>query len=321
MEEKRSTKPLVTVSVITYNSSATVIATLDSIAKQTYDNIELIISDDASIDNTVELCHAWVRQHEMRFAKAFVLTVEKNTGVAGNCNRAIDHIRGEYYKCIAGDDLLLEDCIETNVKYIIDKLQIDVLFSKCYLFTEGKKGIQYTDSLPDEAGKEMLSLPVEQQKIVLYYGLFIPTPTLFIRSQLFNRFRYNEKYPGFEDYPFVISLTENNVRLYYLDEYTVLYRISDSVSHPSSVLDNRRMWHSHRKYFDDNIYDKLVNDHPRIFKYKMARFMLADFRIFVLGNKNTKINHLFSFIYRKLLGTSLVMNGSDAVKYAKDYYK
>ena len=43
--------PLVSVVVITYNSSSTVIETLDSIKGQTYDNIELIISDDHSIDN------------------------------------------------------------------------------------------------------------------------------------------------------------------------------------------------------------------------------------------------------------------------------
>ena len=48
--------PLVSVVIITYNSEKTIIETLESIKNQTYKNIELIISDDFSKDNTVEIC-------------------------------------------------------------------------------------------------------------------------------------------------------------------------------------------------------------------------------------------------------------------------
>jgi len=53
-------KELVTVAVTTYQSSLYVIETLDSIYNQTYPNIELVISDDSSSDNTVELVNEWV---------------------------------------------------------------------------------------------------------------------------------------------------------------------------------------------------------------------------------------------------------------------
>lgn len=53
--------PLVSVIVITYNSSKYVLETLNSVAAQTYDNIELIISDDCSKDNTVEICRNWLK--------------------------------------------------------------------------------------------------------------------------------------------------------------------------------------------------------------------------------------------------------------------
>ncbi|MDR0890977.1 MAG: glycosyltransferase [Endomicrobium sp.] len=48
--------PLVSVCVITYNSSKYVLETLESIKTQTYQNIELIVSDDCSTDDTVEVC-------------------------------------------------------------------------------------------------------------------------------------------------------------------------------------------------------------------------------------------------------------------------
>lgn len=57
-------QPLVSVSVITYNSAKTVLETLESIKAQTYQNLELIVSDDCSTDNTVELCRNWIEQNK-----------------------------------------------------------------------------------------------------------------------------------------------------------------------------------------------------------------------------------------------------------------
>ena len=60
---------LVTVVVVTYNSSKYVLETLDSIFEQTYKNIELIITDDGSSDNTVELCREWLTHYGDRFTQ------------------------------------------------------------------------------------------------------------------------------------------------------------------------------------------------------------------------------------------------------------
>ena len=52
--------PVVSVVIITYNSSNTIIETLESIKSQTYNNIELVISDDNSSDNTLSVCYEWI---------------------------------------------------------------------------------------------------------------------------------------------------------------------------------------------------------------------------------------------------------------------
>ena len=127
-------QPLVSVRVITYNSSKTVIETLDSIYNQTYPNIELIISDDCSKDNTVELCREWVKLHKERFACIQILTVEKNTGVTINIDRSEKACHGEWVKGIAGDDLLLPNCIETYVEYIKRNPRTIYVFCKTIVF-------------------------------------------------------------------------------------------------------------------------------------------------------------------------------------------
>ena len=112
--------PLVSVPVITYNSAKTVIETLDSIKAQTYQNLELIVSDDCSTDNTVEVCQKWIEENKSRFVRTEVVTVEKNTGVAGNLNRAEAACRGEWIKPIAGDDVLLPNCIQDCIDYVAE---------------------------------------------------------------------------------------------------------------------------------------------------------------------------------------------------------
>ncbi len=59
MDKSRET--LVSIVVITYNSAKFILETLESSKAQTYKNIELIISDDCSTDNTVEICQQWIR--------------------------------------------------------------------------------------------------------------------------------------------------------------------------------------------------------------------------------------------------------------------
>jgi alpha-1,3-rhamnosyltransferase len=117
MNNSQINNPLVSIIVVTYNSSEYVIETLESAKKQSYRNIELIITDDCSPDNTVEICRDWIEQNKERFVNAELISVEKNTGIAANCNRGIAKTKGEWIKLIAGDDLLCESCINDNLKF------------------------------------------------------------------------------------------------------------------------------------------------------------------------------------------------------------
>ena len=87
--------PLVSVVVITYNSSKYILECLDSIYNQTYQKIELIISDDCSKDNTVEICRDWLAVNDDRFLGTNLVLSEINTGVSANCNRGVHVSHGE----------------------------------------------------------------------------------------------------------------------------------------------------------------------------------------------------------------------------------
>jgi len=73
---------LVSLVVVTYNSACFVAEALESVRVQTWNEIELIITDDNSSDDTVEVCRQWLNANSSRFIRTELLTSEVNTGVS-----------------------------------------------------------------------------------------------------------------------------------------------------------------------------------------------------------------------------------------------
>ena len=72
-------QPLVSIIVVTYNSSQYVLDTLESIKKQMWQNIELIVTDDCSTDSTLEICSNSVEKNKHNFIRTKIITYHRNT--------------------------------------------------------------------------------------------------------------------------------------------------------------------------------------------------------------------------------------------------
>lgn len=217
--------PLVSICVITYNSAKYVIETLDSAKSQTYKNIELIISDDCSTDNTVEICKQWIECNGSIFKRVELLESAINTGVSANLNRAYSACKGEWVKGIAGDDILLENCIADNVDYVKRNPEAEVVLSKMIHYYESFQLNNIIDRKKiDDSIISFLHKDISEQLYVIVRKNFLPAPTLFVKNGVLSRNGlYNEEF-FYEDWPTWITLIENQVKIYYLDKSTVGYR-------------------------------------------------------------------------------------------------
>ena len=93
-------KPLVSVCIPAYNNAAYIKETIDSILSQTYENLELVICDDNSKDNTAKVIEG-IKDERIKFYKN-----EKNLGMSGNWNHCLSKCSGEFIKLICADDML-----------------------------------------------------------------------------------------------------------------------------------------------------------------------------------------------------------------------
>ncbi len=228
MNENSSLCPTVTVLVVTYNSSDTIVGTLNSIAKQSWDNLKLVITDDCSSDDTLVLCEEWIHRNNARFISTRIVKSNVRTGISANYNRGESACDTKWIKSIAGDDELLPDCIRDNIRYIQDKKDIVVLFSyfECFGSSDriNKKYEKQIDS-------HFFLLPINEQYKKLVFcdeGSYIPAPTCFYDVERLRRegISCDERIPMWDDYPRWLNILKKGIPLSFFPQKTVRYRLS-----------------------------------------------------------------------------------------------
>lgn len=242
---------LVSIIVVTYNSSTYVIETLDSVLKLKYREIELIVSDDASTDSTISVCNDWISLNEKRFVKVKVLMSNQNKGIPANCNKGLYVAEGEFVKYIAGDDILLPNCINDNLHYCLTN-DISFLFSKYITFSECGANIDDGDNFLNQSLSYYTHSPKEQYRNLVLYNCFPNAVTSFIRkSTLIDLGGFDERIPLCEDYPLWIKATRDGYKLNFLNKDTVKYRmhgsnVTSSDNRPTFYIQMRKVFFLYR---------------------------------------------------------------------------
>jgi glycosyltransferase involved in cell wall biosynthesis len=103
--------PRLSIGLPVYNSSAYVAESIEALLGQTFEDFELIISDNASTDDTGDIC----RRYEKLDSRVRYFRQPRNVGLAPNHNFCVMEARGELFKWGAGDDLYARDLIEKCV--------------------------------------------------------------------------------------------------------------------------------------------------------------------------------------------------------------
>jgi alpha-1,3-rhamnosyltransferase len=234
---------IVTIVVATYHSAPFLQETLESAYNQTYLNLALIISDDCSKDETVAIAKKWVEQDRVkaRFQSIQILTVPTNTGVSANCNRSIAATNSDYFKFIAGDDILLPNCIEDNMNFVRENPEAKIIFSQIKLYQDQFLDKNYIKTTPEDYPLNIMDAALsasDQYKLLLLSDRIHYTPSFFTNKHAILAVGgYDEKNKLVEDYPMWLKLTNAGIRLDYFHKVTVGYRIhSNATNNVSDIV-------------------------------------------------------------------------------------
>lgn len=214
--------------VLTYNSGETILETLDSIYNIDYYNLELIISDDCSNDDTVYKSTLWLEKYKHRFVRTNILTVDYNTYTSANCNRALRESTGDWICLIAGDDILYPNSVSKIINFINLNPDAKWIIAKHHKFIRKfiPDNIIEEDEKVSEEWKNLFVLDSREQYKRILTENFISQPTAFCYRQiLLDIGGYDEKYGILEDYPMNIKLLKNNIKCYFMDDYIMGYRM------------------------------------------------------------------------------------------------
>jgi len=227
--------PCVSIICVSYNHSKFIVECLDSIKNQTYKNIELILADDASSDNSVETFENWLKEINFPVKKNFHT---KNIGLVKTLNECLKLATGKYIKYLSCDDFLhpqyLEKCV-SKLEELTD--DYGMIYTDCYSVNDSSKIIGDSASF---WGKEERYNPDPE---IFYESIItkntIPAPSVILKKEALEKTNgYDERF-SLEDFLKWLQIAQS-YKIAFIPENLVYYRTHDNnasvVYHEKNVL-------------------------------------------------------------------------------------
>ncbi len=215
MKNMSNNKPPVSVIMPVYNAGRYLRASIESMLKQTYQNFEFIIVNDASSDNSLEI----INQYKKRYpAKIKVITLAKNLNRGGDscANLAIQHAKGAYICRMDADDVSHPERIEKQVAFLEKNKDYFLVGSNAYVINADG----------DTVGTKIE--PTSYEDIYKSYFTFHPLihPSCMYRRIINGKiFQYSIKYSANNDYYTFFQLICSGHKFANLKDKLLYYRI------------------------------------------------------------------------------------------------
>lgn len=289
--------PLVSVIIPSYNHEKYIKEAILSVINQTYKNIELIVIDDGSTDNSFEIIQKLSKEHN------FVCMKQKNSGVSKTLNIGITAAKGEFLSLLASDDIYVENKIEKQVFFLLNNNDYGIVCSNMIKFYE----IGYE--------KKIKSLNPCSYSGDLFSGFLcrkqnIFSVTVMYRKKVFDDVGLFDENLQVEDFDMLLRIAKK-YEIGFIDEYLTYYRshqnntlnkVGKMKENFEAILDK---WKDEPKYNDAFFYNELLffRAYSSLEKIKALKTLPLNFKIFREKVFYEGIIRLIipKFIYRKIM--------------------
>jgi|688.fasta_scaffold441906_1 glycosyltransferase involved in cell wall biosynthesis len=202
--------PLVSILLPTYNAERYLSDSIKSILDQTYNNLELIIIDDASTDHSKDIILAF-KDKRIRYYKNDI-----NSGIVKSLNKAIELSNGTYLFRMDADDISVKNRIEIQIFFLEKNINVGVLGTNLKCF--GKNNNIWKNPTN-----------FDEIKTKLFFDSAIWHPTVAIRKSVLvnNNICYDPDYEHCEDYKMWYDLSKVTI-IRNIDKVLLMYRVHDN---------------------------------------------------------------------------------------------
>ena len=201
-----------------YNHEEFVSESIESVLGQDFDDLELIIVDDASTDSSRQI----IQKYAAEDSRIRVILHEANCGIAKTANEGIAAAKGEFLAFTASDDVWKKDKLTKQLAVTASNKNLIVWSEGEVIDDSGRaSGKSFSEWLPKSSKKKSGIIWEE-----LLEGNYIFGTTLLFKKTNLGNIRYDESLPYWNDYKFVLELARS-YEFYYIAEPLAKYRIHE----------------------------------------------------------------------------------------------
>lgn len=226
-------EPLVTVIIPAYNHEKYIEECLESVINQTFPNLEIIVINDGSKDNTDET----IRRLIARKSRSITYLSKENEGLCKTLNLGLEMAHGKYLSFIASDDVWLPSRIEEGVLLLESNRNIGMVFSDAFFANfDEKSAVRYSEYKPKI--KKLFKNSIQNSDIyeAMLVENIVLALTVLIRKECIDNVGIFDESLEYEDYDMWLRVS-NKYPIAYIDKPLAFYRIHDNnVSNNSKIM-------------------------------------------------------------------------------------
>jgi glycosyltransferase involved in cell wall biosynthesis len=208
--------PLISVILPVYNAEKFLKESLNSILGQSYTNLEIIIINDGSSDNSQSIINSYSDD------RIIYIHQEQNMGLIPSLNNAIHSAKGDFIVRMDADDIAFKNRIQLQVQYLFENPSIAIVASHAMFFEE-----DINTSTPNWDLDLATNTPEEIKKALIWENCIIH-PSVCMRTEIAKSLLYDPAQKNYEDYDFWLRVHANQLSIAKINEPLLYYRVQSN---------------------------------------------------------------------------------------------
>lgn len=253
--------PRVSVIIPSYNHEKYIAEAIQSILDQTYQDFEIIITDDGSTDNTVEVIKTF------QDSRIRLYCFNENQGAVAAANHCIQKAKGDFIALLNSDDVFFKNKLEKQIEILENNINVGAIFSYAQLIDENSNYIVNEEHYYNKIFIQFNRSKFEWLNYFFYNGNCLCHPSILIKKECYETLgHYDPRFAQLPDFEYWIRLCKK-YEIFIIPKKLIKFRIRDNQANASAdrIDTNIRMSLELSQIYRHYLSQDILNNFTKIF--------------------------------------------------------